>query len=155
MIDHKKASYLLIGAVLLVVGLVSSIALAADCKVLYDGIRNERGLMKKKALVEAAVQECPGNPDIVYQNGYILERLRKYKAALVNYRKAVSLDIGYAKAYFGIGDIETLQRNYGKAAEAYMEGLRYEPGADRAKRSFAAARVKYKEATGKDFQISR
>lgn len=155
MIDHKKASYLLIGVVLLMVGLVSSIALAADCKVLHDGIRNERGLMKKKALIDAAMEECPKSPDIVYQNGYIHERLRKYKAALTHYKKAVSLDIGYAKAYFSIGDIEALQHNYGEAAKAYMEGLRYEPGDERAKRSFAEARVKYKEATGKDFQISR
>lgn len=153
--SYKIISSLLIGAVLLLVGPGSSIALAADCKVLHDGIRNERGLMKKKALIDAAIEECPKSPDIVYQNGYIHERFRKYKVALTHYKKAVSLDIGYAKAYFSIGDIETLQHNYGKAAKAYMEGLRYEPGEERAKRSFAEARVKYKEATGKDFQISR
>lgn len=152
---HKTTSPLLVGAVLLLVGFGSSVALAADCKELHDGIRNERGLMKKKALVDAALEECPKDPDIVYQSGYMFERLRKYKAALASYQKAISLDIGYAKAYFSVGDIEALQHNYGKAAKAYMEGLRYEPGDERAKRSFAEARVKYKEATGKDFQISR
>ena len=133
MIDDKRSYYVLIGAVLLMAALCSGVALAADCKVLHDTIRKERVLLKKKALLAAALKVCPDDPTIIYQDGYVLERLRKYKDALVRYRKAVALDSDYVKAYFSIGDIEALQNNYGEAIDAYTEGLRREPGNDRAR----------------------
>lgn len=129
---------------MLTVGLVSGVSLAADCKILHDGIRTERVLMKKKALVEAALGVCSDDPGILYQSGYVFERLRKYKDALVSYRKAIAHDSGYAKAYFSIGDIETLQKNYEKAVDAYTEGLRYEPDNGRALGSLEVARTKSK-----------
>jgi len=126
----------------------SGAALAADCKVLHDAIHKERVLLKKKALVEAALKVCPKDPDIVYENGYIFERFRKYEEALSNYRKAIALDAGYAKAYFSIGDIEALQNNYSKAVEAYTEGLRLEPDNDRTRGSLKAVQAKNREVGG-------
>ena len=147
MINHQKSYYLSLGVALSLAVLFSDVALAADCKILHDGIRKERVLMEKKVLVEAALKACPDDPGIVYQSGYIFERLRKYKAALVSYRKAVALDSGYAKAYFSIGDIETLQKNYREALDAYTEGLRYEPGNDRARASLKLVQAKYQGVT--------
>ncbi|MEN8134446.1 MAG: OmpA family protein [Thermodesulfobacteriota bacterium] len=148
MINYKRLKYALLGAVLLTVALCSGVALAADCKALHDGIRKERVLLKKKALVEAALKVCSNDPAIIYQDGYILERFRKYKDALVRYRRAISLDAGYAKAYFSIGDIETLQNNYREAVVAYTEGLRLEPGNDRARGSLAKVAVLAKKRGG-------
>ncbi len=126
----------------------SGAALAADCKVLHDAIHKERVLMNKKALVDAALKVCPKDPDIVYDNGYIFERFRKYEEALANYRKAIALDAGYAKAYFSIGDIEALQNNYSEAVEAYKEGLRLEPDNDRARGSLKVVQAKKLESGG-------
>ena len=143
----------MLGVTLLMAALSSGVAVAADCKGLHDGIHKERVLMKKKALVEAALKVCPKDPEIVYDNGYIFERLRKYEDALMNYRKAISLDSGYAKAYFSIGDIEVLQNNYSAAVEAYKEGLRREPGNDRARGSLKVALAKKRESAAANSRV--
>jgi outer membrane protein OmpA-like peptidoglycan-associated protein len=149
--NNKRLCYVLIGAVLLMTALGSAVALAADCKVLYEGIRKERVLMKKKALVAVALKACPNDPAIIYQDGYVFERLRKYGDALVKYRKAIALDPNYAKAYFSIGDIEALQNNYSEAVDAYTEGLRHEPGNERARGSLKVAQAKKRgAAAGKE-----
>ena len=147
MISSVKACLFQIVGLVLLSCLVGNVALAADCKVLHDSIRKESVLMKKKALVTAALSECPDDPAIFYQEGYILERLRKYKEALVSYKKAIVLDSGYAKAYFSIGDIEALQNNFAEAERAYRDGLRYEPGNKRALDSLASVQSQYKSNT--------
>ncbi|MFO7606413.1 MAG: OmpA family protein [Desulfurivibrionaceae bacterium] len=121
-------------------------AAADDCKALYDGIRKERVLMKKKALVEVALRSCPNNPDIVYQGGYIHERLRKYGEALAAYQRTIDLDPAYAKAYFSIGDIRATLNNYEEAVNAYRDGLRYDSGNARAESSLRDALAKIPES---------
>ena len=148
---HRKL-YLIAGLVLFshVFALVeSSGAFAADCKALHDKIRKERTLMRKKQMAVDAVKVCPNDAPIVYQYGYSLERLRKYEDALKQYQKAVKLDSTYAKAYFSVGDIQSLLRNYREAVVAYQIGLLHEDDG-RAKISLKEARGKYKELTGKD-----
>lgn len=146
----RIASALLMGAVLLSVSTTVGVAVAADCKALKDSIRKERGLMSKKALIEDAMKACPKDAEIVYQNGYSYERLRKYEDALRYYRKAIALDSNYAKAYFSIGDIQMLLKNYQEAVDSYIAGLRYAPTDRRARGSLDVARGKYHELTGKE-----
>ncbi len=119
---------------------------ADDCQALYDGISKERVLMKKKALVEDALQSCPDHPDIVYQGGYIQERLRKYGEALAAYQRTIDLDPAYAKAYFSIGDIRATMNDYEEAVAAYRGGLRYDSGNARAESSLGEALAKIPEA---------
>jgi outer membrane protein OmpA-like peptidoglycan-associated protein len=154
MINYKKTYALLVGAVLLLTGLGRGLASAADCGALHEAIRQERVLVNKRTLVEAALKSCPNDPDIYYQNGYILERLRKYADAMASYRKAIALEPGYAKAYFSLADILALQNDYGEAVAAYREGLRHDPGDERAKGSLDAVLAKYQEDSGqKDLAV--
>ncbi|MDT8334760.1 MAG: tetratricopeptide repeat protein [Desulfurivibrionaceae bacterium] len=115
---------------------------ADDCKALYEGILKERVLMQKKGLIEAALKTCPDDADISYQDGYILERFRRYEEALAAYRKTINLDPAYAKAYFSIGDIKASLNDYEAAAAAYREGLRYDPDNSRARSSLEEALAK-------------
>jgi outer membrane protein OmpA-like peptidoglycan-associated protein len=147
MIECKRRYSLVVGAVALLAGLGSGVALAADCGALHDAISQERVLINKRSLVEAALKSCPNDPAIYYQKGYVLERLRKYEDAMASYRQAITLDSGYAKAYFSLGDIQALQKNYGEAVAAYREGLRYDPGNERAKGSLHEVLAKYQEVT--------
>jgi len=134
----------LVGALLVTVFFACNPAWAAEgCAALSDGIHKERVLMKKKALVADALKSCPNDPEIVYQDGYILERFRKYEEALARYKKAVSLDPGYAKAYFSMGDIQAVLNNYGEAIAAYQEGLKYDSSNARARSSLKEALAKY------------
>jgi tetratricopeptide (TPR) repeat protein len=122
---------------------------AADCQALKVAIDKEMTLMVKRSLIEKAMTACPGDIDIVYQHGYTLERLRKYKEALQSYKKAIALDPNYAKAYFSMGDVQMVLKNYREAAEAYLVGLRLDPADARAKDSLADARARYHDLTGK------
>lgn len=140
----------MIGAVLVSMGCLAGVADAADCKALSSSIRNERGLMKKKGLIEDAMKVCPRDAEIVYQNGYSYERLRKYEDALQNYRKAISLDAGMAKAYFSVGDIQMLLKNYQEAVDSYIAGLKQSPSDTRARASLEKARGGYLALTGKE-----
>ncbi|MBU0480242.1 MAG: OmpA family protein [Proteobacteria bacterium] len=133
------------------VGLVAvSNVFSADCKVLYDNIRKERTLMKKKDMAGEGVKACPNDVAIVYEYGYTMERLRKYEDALDQYKKAVELDSSYAKAYFSVGDIQMLLKNYREAVVAYQLGLQHDSADERAKASLKDARAKYKQATGNE-----
>ncbi len=122
---------------------------AADCKALGEAISKERTLMTKKSMIEEAMAVCPRDAEIVYQQGYTLERLRKYEDALKSYKKAISLDPNYAKAYFSIGDIQMIMKNYQEAAEAFEAGLHLDSGDVRAQASLEDALARYKELTGK------
>ncbi|MBE9523236.1 MAG: tetratricopeptide repeat protein, partial [Proteobacteria bacterium] len=118
---------LLIGFVLLAVGPLAGMAKAADCKALEVSIRKERSLIKKKAMITDAIKVCPNDAGIMYQDGYSYERLRKYEDAVRSYKKAISIDPGFAKAYFSIGDIQMLTKNYKEAVNYYQQGLRHQP----------------------------
>jgi len=127
---------------------------AADCKALGEAISKERTLLTKKTMIEKAMDACPRDAEIVYQHGYTLERLRKYEVALKSYKKAISLDPDYVKAYFSIGDIQLILKNYQEAAEAFETGLRLDPGDVRAQASLQDAQARYKELTGKTLPSS-
>jgi outer membrane protein OmpA-like peptidoglycan-associated protein len=139
---------LLIVFALLTVGTLVSMAEAADCKALEVSIRKERSLIKKKAMIADAIKVCPKDAAIVYQDGYSSERLRKYEDAVRSYKKAISIDPGFAKAYFSIGDIQMLTKNYKEAVNYYQQGLRYQPADGRAKASLKEARTNLGELTG-------
>ena len=127
---------------------------AADCKALVESIVQERTLMTRKTMIEDAMKVCPRDAEIVYQHGYTLERLRKYDEALRSYKKAINLDADYGKAYFSIGDIQMVMKNYEEAAQAFETGLKHVPGDARAKASLQEARNRYKEETGKTLASS-
>lgn len=122
---------------------------AADCKALVEAIVKEHTLMNRKTMIEDAMKLCPKDAEIVYQHGYTLERLRKYDDALKSYRRAIGLDSDYTKAFFSIGDIQMIMKNYEDAAQAYESGLQHDPGDVRAAASLQEARSRYRDATGK------
>jgi len=127
---------------------LASTAEAADCKALEMTIRKERSLIKKQTMIADAMKACPNDAAIVYQEGYSYERLRKYEKAVQSYKKAISIDPGYAKAYFSVGDILMLLKNDKEAVDYYQKGLRYEPGDGRAKASLKEARINLGELPG-------
>lgn len=125
------------------------LAVAADCKAMLEAIVQERTLMTKRTMIEEAMKICPRDAEIFYQHGYTLERLRKYDDALRSYKKAINLDASYAKAYFSIGDIQMIMKNYEEAVHAYEVGLQHEPGDVRAAASLQEVRNRYMVVTGK------
>jgi outer membrane protein OmpA-like peptidoglycan-associated protein len=139
---------LLLVFTLLTVGPLVSLAEAADCRALEVSIRKERSLLKKKALISDAIKVCPRDAAIIYQDGYSYERFRKYEAAIQSYKQAISIEPGFAKAYFSIGDIQMLLNNYKEAVNYYQQGLAYEPDDGRAKTSLKEARAKLGGLTG-------
>lgn len=136
-------------------GPAAGVGQAADCKALAEAIGKERTLMTRKTMIEEAMKVCPRDAEIVYQQGYTLERLRKYDEALRSYKRALALDSDSAKVHFSVGDIQMIMKNYQEAAEAYESGLQHEPGDARAKGSLQDARKMYQEATGKTLVSSK
>ncbi len=128
-------------------------AQADNCPALAEKISKERVLLIKKKMIEEAMQACPRDVDIVYQHGYTLERLRKYGEALKSYKKTIALDQNYSKAYFSIGDVQMVMKNYQDAADAYVAGLRLDPGDVRAKDSLKDAQKRYHDLTGKNLSL--
>ena len=94
---------------------LADLAAAADCKALEMSIRRERSLITKQSMISDAIKACPKDAAIMYQDGYSNERLRKYEEAIKSYKKAISIDPDYAKAYFSIGDVQMLLKNYKEA----------------------------------------
>lgn len=126
----------------------STAALAADCDALKTQIRQQRNLLKKRALLDAALESCGHDAEVHYLRAYAAERLRKYDKALAAYLKATETDSRYAKAYFGMGDIYMVLGNAESAIRAYTTGLDLEPGDKRAQASLDLARIKDKAASG-------
>lgn len=122
---------------------------AADCKALAEAITKEKTLMTRKSMIDDAMKACPKDAEIVYQQGYTFERLRKYDDALRSYKRAIALDSGNSRAHFSIGDIQMIMKNYQDAAAAYENGLQHDPGDARAKGSLQEARKMYQDETGK------
>lgn len=123
-------------------------ATATDCNAIKSQIKKERNLLKKRQLLNGALETCPQDAEVHYICAYTAERLRKYDKALSNYLKATEIDRDYAKAYFGLGDIYMVLGNAESAMHAYQSGLSLEPGNTRAKSSMELAQIKYKAATG-------
>jgi len=143
---------LIVGALLF--GPVAGVAWAVDCKALADAISKEKTLLTRKTLIEDAMKACPKDAEIVYQQGYTLERLRKYDDALRSYKRAITLDSSNAKAHFSIGDIQMIMKNYQDAADAYENGLQHDSSDARAKGSLQEARKRYQEETGKSLVVA-
>jgi outer membrane protein OmpA-like peptidoglycan-associated protein len=149
MTDPMRISVsLLIISILLLAGPLTSLARAADCRALEMSIRKERNLISKKTMISEAIKECPKDAPIMYQDGYSLERLRKYEEAIQSYKKAIAIDPAYAKAYFSLGDIQMLLKNYKDAVSYYQLGLKHQPGDGRAKASLTEAQSKLGILTG-------
>lgn len=113
---------------------------AADCSLQLEKLSELKGLVKRQAFLQKAVQECPDDARINYYFGYNLERLRKYEQSIQYYEKAVSLDPQFAKSYFGLGDVYLLLGNNKSAIKAFEKGLTLEPDNIWALRSFQKAK---------------
>ncbi len=129
---------------------VPTLILAADCDTLKKQIQRERNLLKKRKLLEHALETCTQDAEIHYLCAYTAERLRKYDKALTNYLKAIELDSHFARAYFGMGDIYMVLGNAESAIWAYTTGLEIEPDSNRARSALDLAQIKHKAATGED-----
>src|SRR6056297_1328722 len=103
-----------IGRILICCLLLAAIPVMADadpCAELKQQIRKERGLLKKRALLDQARQQCPEDAEVSYLGGYAAERLRQYERAMTRYLQATELDENHVKAYFGLGDIHMVLGN--------------------------------------------
>lgn len=127
---------------------------AADCDALKKQIKQERSLLKKRALLNGALETCPQDAEVHYICAYTAERLRKYDKALSNYLRATEIDNTYAKAYFGMGDIYMILGHAESAINAFSKGLEQTPDDKRALASLELARIKHKAATGIDITAS-
>jgi len=141
---------LLFIAAICILVLTTSPALAAgeECSTLKTQVKKERNLLKKRQLLNHALELCPEDAEIHYLGAYAAERLRKYDKAQANYLKATELDSNYAKAYFGLGDIYMVLGNAGSAIDAFEKGLALVPQNKRARSSLKLARIKYKSELG-------
>lgn len=139
--------WLVITAILLSFMLPSLVS-AADCDGIRQQIKKERNLLKKRKLLNDALQTCPQDAEVHYMCAYTAERLRKYDKALSNYLKTVEIDKNFSKAYFGMGDIYMILGNAESAIWAYSNGLKMEPADKRAQASLELAQIKHKAATG-------
>ncbi len=126
-----------------------TLAAGQECSTLKVQVKKERNLLKKRQLLNHALELCPEDAEIHYLCAYAAERLRKYDKAQTNYLKATELDSHYAKAYFGLGDIYMVLGNAGSAIEAFKKGLTLVPQNKRARSSLELARIKYKSELGK------
>jgi tetratricopeptide (TPR) repeat protein len=110
---------------------------AGDCNALLNKANKTVMVLQKRKILEEAIKKCPENPEVNYQYGYCLERLRKYEEAAKWYRKAVKYDTSQktAKYYFGLGDVLRLSGKFAEARKAYETGLKIEPGNKRAEAS--------------------
>lgn len=127
-----------------------SLVAAAQCDDLKKKIKRERNLLKKRTLLNGALETCPQDAEVHYMCAYTAERLRKYDKALANYLKATQIDKDYAKAYFGMGDIYMVLGNAESAVRSFSAGLKLKPDNKRAKASLDLARIKLKAATGEE-----
>lgn len=136
---------------LCILNLIAVPLMAADqtCTTLAVQIKKERNLLKKQSLIKNALKLCPDDAAIYYSAGYAAERLRKYERAQSYYLKASEIDTGYAKAYFGLGDIYMVLGNAKSAIDAYENGLQLVPKNKRARASLSIAKIKYKSEQGK------
>ncbi|MFK5926396.1 MAG: OmpA family protein [Desulfuromusa sp.] len=145
----SKISYFL--AIICIFTLTVSPVLASEqeCNTLKTKIKKERNLLKKRELLNHALDLCPQDAEIRYRYAYAAERLRKYDKAQRNYLKATELDSNYAKAYFGLGDIYMVLGNARSAIDAFERGLALVPQNKRARSSLELAQIKHKSEVGK------
>jgi tetratricopeptide (TPR) repeat protein len=107
---------------------------AEDCAVLNEQTKKERSILKRLTLYKSAVSVCPDDVELIYSYGYSLERMRKYKDALLQYQRVTELDPANAKAFFNMGDIYRIQEKKYEAARSYQQGLRISPENPRAEK---------------------
>ncbi|MDX2479093.1 MAG: OmpA family protein [Desulfuromusa sp.] len=133
-----------------ILALTSSPVLAAgqECSTAITQVKKERNLLKKRQLLNRAMELCPQDAELHYICAYTAERLRKYDKAQTNYLKATELDSNYAEAYFGLGDIYMVLGNARSAIDAFERGLELIPQNKRARLSLDLARIKYKSESG-------
>ncbi|SDZ81618.1 Outer membrane protein OmpA [Desulfuromusa kysingii] len=144
----NKIRYFIAAIGILMLTLSPVLASGQDCGALKNKIKKERNLLKKRELLNHALEVCPQDAEIHYSCAYAAERLRNYDKAQRNYLKATELDNTYAKAYFGLGDIYMVLGNARLAIDAYEKGLSLAPQNKRARASYELARIKNKSETG-------
>lgn len=113
----------------------------ADFLAELDGLK---GTMERQSFLREALRQCPDDHLLNYFYGLNQERLTRYDAALTCYRKAVRLDPGFARGYFGLGDIHFAGERFEEAVEAYAKGLSLEPDNIWARRSLERAEEQVK-----------
>ncbi|PLY02829.1 MAG: hypothetical protein C0622_05090 [Desulfuromonas sp.] len=123
------------------------LAFADECTDLKQQIRKEKDLLKQEDFIFEALDLCEDDPEVHYLSGYYEERLRFYNDALEEYLMATELDKGYAKAYFGQGDVYMVLGNIEAAIDADETGLSYKESR-RARASLELAQIKRKAETG-------
>ncbi len=106
---------------------VVSTPMAADCETLIKNINNQRNFLLRKSMVEEGAKKCPDNAIMLFKYAFSLERFNRAEEAVKYYRKALELDPTMAKAYFGLGDVYQVLKEYGKAISAYKKGLEIDP----------------------------
>lgn len=121
---------------------------ADPCAGLKQQIKQERGLLKKRTLLDQARQQCPEDADVYYLGAYAAERLRQYEKAMTQYLRATELNDAHVKAYFGLGDIYMVLGNAAAAIRAFERGLALQPENQRAQSSLELARIKHRSASG-------
>jgi outer membrane protein OmpA-like peptidoglycan-associated protein len=113
---------------------------AVDCSSVREELDQLKSVIKRRGLLQKAIQICPDDPQINYFYAYNLERLLKYHEALRYYEIAGKLDPSAPKVFWGIGDANMGLGKFHSAIEAYEKGLRLVPGDIRAQKLLAKAR---------------
>ncbi len=80
-------------------------------------------LLFMKAEMESKIDVCANSPIFHFNYGHLLERLTKYRRAIIHYRKAIDLDPQVANYYIGLADVLRSVGEQKKAIIYYKKGL--------------------------------
>lgn len=144
---HKLLHFIL-ATCILALAISPSLASEQECSTIKIKIKKERNLLKKRDLLNKALEICPDDAEVFFSCAYAAERLRHYDKAQQYYLKATELDSHFSKAYFGLGDIYMVLGSTSAAIDAYQKGLDLVPQNKRARSSLKLAKIKNKSESG-------
>ncbi len=79
------------------------------------------------ALLQCAIQACPGNPAVYLDFGNALGRLGRAEFAIASYETAIALRPEYAEAYHNLGNALLARGSFAEAASSYERAIAGRP----------------------------
>ncbi|MEW6267481.1 MAG: OmpA family protein [Thermodesulfobacteriota bacterium] len=122
-----------------------------DCPqawALFRQAAGETDYAARLALFEKAVKLCPDLAEAWNNLADAEEHLGRLDDAVTHYQKALALKPDLTIAHFGLGDVYFKKKEYKKACDAYIEGLRLQPRDEAALRNLGQAEAALQASGG-------